>query len=144
MEVEINFWAVLLATVSSMVVGTIWYAKGVFGKTWAKLVKIDLNDKKMKEGAPKAIALTILVSFITAYVLAHLSFLSHEFFKNSFLQDSLTTAFWVWLGFTAARIITHDVFERRPAKLTFITITHEFVTIMVMGLIIGLMGAGQN
>src|SRR5688572_6162360 len=34
---EINYWAVLLATASSMAVGAIWYARGVFGTRWAKL-----------------------------------------------------------------------------------------------------------
>jgi hypothetical protein len=50
------------------------------------------------------------------------------------------TAFWAWLGFTASRIITHDAFEGRRKKLTLLTISHELVTFMVMGLIIGLMG----
>lgn len=50
-------------------------------------------------------------------------------------------AFWVWLAFTAARFITHDAIEGRPAKLTLFNISNEFVTIMVMGLVIGLIGA---
>jgi hypothetical protein len=138
-DVQINYLAVVLAMLSSMVVGSVWYAMPVFGKTWAKLAKIDLT----KKGAPvwQPIAVTAVVSLITAYVLAHVTFLSHQFFQNSFLADALSTAFWVWLGFTAARFITHDAFEGRPAKLTLINIAHELVTFMVMGLIIGLMGA---
>jgi hypothetical protein len=50
------------------------------------------------------------------------------------------TAFWLWLGFTAARFITHDAFEGRPMALTFLNVSLEFVTIMVMGLLIGLIG----
>ena len=88
--------------------------------------------------AAGAMAVTVLVSFISAYVLAHVTFLAHHFFQNSFLQDALSTAFWVWLGFTAARFITHDAFEMRPKALTFLNVAHEFVTFMVMGLIIGL------
>ncbi len=123
---------------SSMVVGSIWYARGVFGNTWIKLAKIDLK----KPGYPMWVPLvaTAVVSLITAYILAHVAFLSNKFFGNSFLQDSLTTAFWLWLGFTAARFITHDAFEGRPWKLTLLTISHEFVTILIMAAIIGLMG----
>ncbi len=138
MDVDINWLAVVLAMVSSMVVGMVWYAKGVFGTSWMKMV--GMTDKKAKQGSAQAIGITIVVSFITAYVLAHVIFLSHAYFQHSFLQDALTTAFWVWLGFTAARVITHDVFEQRPTKLTLMTISHEFVTIMLMGLIIGLFG----
>lgn len=138
MDVEVNWLAVVLAMVASMVVGMVWYAKGVFGTQWMKLV--GMTDKKAQAGSGRAIGVTIVVSLITAYVLAHVSYLSNSFFKNDFLQDALTTAFWMWLGFTAARVITHDAFEQRPTKLTALTISHEFVTFMAMGLVIGLIG----
>ncbi len=137
MNVEVNYLAVVLAMVSSMVVGAVWYAKPVFGKEWAKMV--GLTDKKMQEGAAQAMGITVVVSLVTAYVLAHVSFLSNQYFGNSFLQDSLTTAFWLWLGLTAARFITHDVFERRPAKLTLMNVAHELVTLLVMGGVIGVL-----
>lgn len=138
MEVQVNFLAVVLAMLSSMVVGSVWYARSVFGNTWIKLAKIDM---KRDDGSVfKPIAITAVVSLITAYVLAHVSYLSNQFSGNSFLQDSLTTAFWMWLGFTAARFITHDAFEGRPMKLTALNLGNEFVTIMGMGLVIGLMG----
>jgi hypothetical protein len=137
MEVPVNYLAVVLAMLSSLVVGSIWYARPVFGNTWMKLAKIDPD----KDGGSvfKPIAITMVVSLITAYVLAHVSYLSHSFFNNSFLQDALTTAFWMWLGFIAARFMTHDAFEGRPMKLTAINLANEFVTLMVMGLVIGLM-----
>jgi hypothetical protein len=141
MDVQINIWAVLLATLSSMVVGTIWYAQAVFGKAWIKLAKIDTS--KNRGSVLKPILITVVVSFITAYVLAHVSYLSNQFFNHSFLQDAVDTAFWLWLGFTATRFITHDAFEGRPTTLTLMTCAHEFVTIMIMGLIIGVMGVGQ-
>ena len=137
MGVQVNWLAVVLATASSMAVGAAWYARPVFGGVWARLVKLD--DKKLQQGAGQAIGITILASFLTAYVLAHVVYLSHAFFGNSFLQDALTTAFWLWLGLTAPRFITHDTFERRPFKLTFLNISHELVTLLVMALIIGLL-----
>lgn len=138
MEVQVNYLAVFLAMVSSMVVGAIWYSMSAFGREWAKLVK--LSDKQLREGNPKALGGTVVVSLITAYVLAHVTFLSHKFYGHeSFLQDALTTAFWLWLGLTAARMITHDLFERRPTKLTLLSIGHELVTLEVMALIIGLL-----
>lgn len=138
MEVQVNYLAVFLAMISSMVVGAIWYSKSVFGAQWQKLAK--LTDKQLLEGGAKPMVITAVVSLITAYVLAHVTFLSHQFYNHgSFLQDALTTAFWLWLGLTAARIITHNVFEHRPTKLTVLAVAHEFVTLEVMALIIGLM-----
>lgn len=138
MEVQVNFLAVLAAMLSSLVVGSTWYARSVFGNAWIKLAKIDMS--KNKGSVAKPIVITMVVSLITAYVLAHVTYLSNQFFDHSFLQDALATAFWMWLGFTAARFITHDAFEGRPAKLTLINISNEFVTLMVMGLTIGLIG----
>lgn len=136
MGVELNWLAVVLATLSTMVVGTIWYTPKVFGAKWEKLARI---DKKNMANPTVAIGTTLVVSFITAYVLAHVSYLSNSFFGNSFLHDAVTTAFWMWLGFTAARIITHDAFENRPRQLTLLTVSHELVTFLVMGVIIGLL-----
>lgn len=138
MDVQVNYVAVVLATLSSMVVGSVWYARSVFGNIWIKLARVDMSKNRGNVATP--IIVTFIVSLITAYVLAHVAYLSNQFFDHSFLQDTMSTAFWLWLGFTAARFITHDAFEGRPAKLTVLNISHEFVTIMIMGFIIGLMG----
>lgn len=136
MDVQISWLAVLLAVVAKMVVGMVWYSRSVFGDKWAKLVR--LSDKDMQEGSTRAIVKALLAGVLTAYVLAHVAYLSNAFFGNSFLQDSLTTAFWLWLGISAATVVTHDAFEQRPKALTVLTLANEFVTLMAMGLVIGI------
>lgn len=140
MDVEVNYVAVLLAGLSTMVVGAIWYSQGVFGKTWAGLAHVDLNRKPKPGEMAWLMGSTLVASLVTAYVLAHVVFLANYFFGNSFLQDSLTTAFWLWLGFTATRLYVHDAFESRRKKLTALASSYELVTVMVMALIIGSMG----
>jgi Protein of unknown function (DUF1761) len=138
MDVQVNLWAVFAAMASSMVIGSIWYSPKVFGKIWMKLARID--TKKDRGSIAKPLGVTVVVCLITAYVLAHVAYLSNQFFHHSFLQDTLTTAFWMWLGFSAARFITHDAFEGRPHKLTLINVSNDLLTIMVMALVIGLLG----
>lgn len=140
MSVEINNLAVLLAGASTMVIGAIWYSKAVFGTMWASLAHVNL-DRKMKKGEmPWIMGTTLIASLVTAFVLAHVAFLSNQFFGNSFLEDTLMTALWLWLGFTAARIYVHDAFETRRKKLTILSWGYELVTVMVMALIIGAIG----
>jgi hypothetical protein len=141
MNVEINYLAVLLAAVSSMVVGSLWYMPAAFGKAWMSMtgVKMDKNKGMTAKTAVWMYGSVFVASLVTAYVLAHVAFLSNKFFGNSFLHDALTTGFWLWLGFTAARIFTHDVFEGRRKKLTLLNGAHELVTVLVMALIIGLL-----
>lgn len=140
MEVDINYWAVLLAGLSSMLVGSVWYSMNTFGKTWAKLARVDLKKDIKTKQMVWLMASTLVASLITAYVLAHVTYLSNSIFDNSFLQDAFTTGFWLWLGLTATRFYVHDAFEGRPWKLTLLNVTHEFVTVMLMAAIIGLMG----
>ncbi len=139
MEVQINWLAVLLAALSTMIVGSAWYTKATFGSTWMKL--IGKTEKDLSKAGSTPIVLAVVASFLTAFVLAYFTYLASQFYGDdySYLQISLSTAFWVWLGFMAARFLTHDAFEGRPKKLTLITVGHELLTVLVMGLIIGLM-----
>lgn len=139
MDVQVNLLAVFLAAVSSMVVGAIWYSKSVFGNTWSKLAKVDLSKVPKASEMVWLMGSTFVASLLTAYVLAHVTYLSNQFFQHDFLQDALATGFWLWLGFVATRIYVHDAFEGRRKKLTVLNAAHELVTIMVMAYVIGLM-----
>lgn len=137
MEVNVNWLAVLLAGLSSMVVGAIYYAKPVFGRAWMKLANLD--EKKLG-GPGKAMAFAVVMSLVMAFVVAHVAAISRPFYEVSALSAALTTAFWLWLGISMTTVIIHDVFEHRPYKLTFITVAYQFFAMMAMGLIIGLFG----
>ncbi|WP_309103452.1 DUF1761 domain-containing protein [Microbacterium sp.] len=132
---EINYWAVLLATASSMLVGSVWYAPKVFGTRWSKLANVDMD--KPASSATMAIVTTVLVSFITAWVLAGATAIAWHFYGGSFFWGAVITAVTLWAGFTAARFITHDAFEGRPTALTTMNIAHELVTLLVMAILIG-------
>ena len=140
MDVVINYWAVLVAALVSMVVGAVWYARPVFGNTWGKLAKVKMDRNVGGNEMMWLLVGTLVASLVTAYVIAHVSYLSHTFFHNSFTWDAVATSFWLWLGLTAARLYVHDSFEGRPWKLTVLNATHELVTVVAMGLTIGLMG----
>jgi|SRR5690606_9029351 len=132
---EINYWAVLIATASSMIVGAVWYARGVFGARWAKLANVDIDGSS--RGVVWPIITTVIVSFITAWVLAGASSIAWHFYEGAYFWSAVVTAVTLWAGFTAARLITHDAFEGRSTKLTTLNIAHELVTILIMAVIIG-------
>ncbi len=140
MEVVVNYGAVVLAALSAMVVGSIWYMPSVLGNTWMKLAGIKPDKNFPKKDMAQLYIGALVTSLLTAYILAHVSFLSNSFYGNSFLQDTLSTAFWLWLGIMACRLWVHDSFEGRPRKLTLLNGANDLVTIIVMALIIGAMG----
>jgi len=142
MSVDINYWAVLLAAMSSMVVGSLWYMPAAFGKSWMKLTGVKPDRKNMKPGKMAWMYGSVFVaSLVTAYVLANITFLTQRFYGYSFLGAALATALWLWLGFTALRLYIHDTFEERSWKLTVLNGAHELLTVLIMALIIGAMGS---
>lgn len=137
MEVVLNYWAVAGAVVSSFVVGGIWYHPSVFGEMWRKLIGMD--KKTMKKGPePSAWVRTVLGALLQAYVLAHVTYLSAQFYTDvSWMGSALSSAFWMWLGFQLSMALTHDAFEQRPIKLTLLTAGNQLATLLAMGAIIG-------
>jgi hypothetical protein len=121
-----------------MVVGFVWYAKPVFGRRWMRLSGITEADTQ--KGAALPLIITFVVSFFTAAVLAGSAAIAQHFYNGSFFLNAVLTAVILWIGFTAARMITHDLFDRRPSSLTVLNLAHELVTVVVMGLIIGAFG----
>ncbi len=138
----INLWAVLLATLSSMVTGFLWYSRPVMGDRWMKLSGIT-EEQIAKSPVPAYIA-TIISSFVTALVLAGAASISQGFYGGNSLVNALLTALILFAGFTAARFITHDAFDRRPWSLTLLNLGYELITLVVMALIIGLFGVTEG
>ncbi|WP_210505624.1 DUF1761 domain-containing protein [Naasia sp. SYSU D00057] len=138
----INLWAVLLATLSSMVVGFVWYSRPVMGDRWMRLSGI--TDEQIAKSPVPAYIATIVASFVTALVLAGAASLSQAYYGGSSLVNALITALILFAGFTAARFITHDAFDRRPWALTLLNLGYELVTLVVMALIIGAFGVTQG
>jgi hypothetical protein len=127
-----------VAALSSFAVGMVWYAKPVFGSSWSKLT--GMTENKAKAGMAPAMIKAGVAGLLSAYVLAHVTYLSFMLLGNSFLSSALTTAFWLWLGVAATTILVHDSFEQRPVNLTLINIGNQLATMLAMGLVIGLMG----
>lgn len=133
MDISINYLAVLLAAVSSMIVGSVYYLPALFGNRLAALTGVDPN----KPARPAlTYVLTFLASAITAYVLAYMSALTLGFLHTQLVLPVFVTAFFLWLGFTAARMLVHDLFDGRGFRVFFITIGHELITVLVMAAII--------
>lgn len=135
---EINYWAVLIATVGSMIVGSLWYMPQTFGRRWAKLAGVEIdNPQTTAAQAWMPIIVSALMCFVTAWVLAGASAIAWHFYEGSFFIGTVVTAILLWAGFTAARFITHDSFEGRPTSLTVLNIAHEIVTVVVIAVLIG-------
>ncbi|MEX0881570.1 MAG: DUF1761 domain-containing protein [Candidatus Saccharimonadales bacterium] len=125
-NVDINIWAVLVAAVVSMVVGSFWYSKSLFGKEWAKLV-----GRKLEEmgGGGRGYAVAAVGALIQAYILAHFV----QYTGATTFWDGIVTGSWLWLGFVAVVIAVNMVFEGRSWALWKINAGYFLVVLLING-----------
>ncbi|WP_372937177.1 DUF1761 domain-containing protein [Seonamhaeicola sp.] len=152
-----NFLAILVAAISALVVGFIWYNPKVFGTTWMKAA--DMTEEKI-QGAN--MAKIFIMAFIFAVLLA-MSIIpmvihqmgafsltqgelgvqpSYEAFMADYANQFRTFKHGTFHGaiagiFVALPILgTNALFERKSAKYILINSGYWIVTLAIMGGII--------
>ena len=132
MAVEINYLAVLVAAVASMVIGGLWYSV-LFGKQWMKLMGFKAEDmSKMKTTAKQSYAIGFLSSLVMSYVLAHFV----DYTGSMTVVAGLQLGFWVWLGFTATLQLGSVLWEGKSWRLFFLNTAHSLVSLLAMAVIL--------
>lgn len=141
MNVEVNFLAIVVAAVASMVVGFLWYGKMLFGKQWMKLKGYSVESmKKEQKEMGKWYAVSAVLALVTAYVLSHVMTLAMNFYDYSELMTGVTTAFWMWLGFVMPVQATATIFsDKKNWSLFGIDTGYQLVSLLVMGVVIALL-----
>lgn len=132
---EINYWAVLIATMAAIVIGSIWYTPKVFGDRWKRWA--DVKDPQTTTEAWLPILVSIVLAFLLAWVLADSVAIAWHFYGGSYFSSAIVTGLTLWAGFTAGRLITHEVFMGRPSQLTILNVSYELVLVVVMSVVIG-------
>ena len=130
---DINYLAVLVAAISSMILGAIWYGP-LFMKAWMKQVGMTAKDlkKRKKKGSAKQMIGAFIMALVMAGVLA--AFIQYR--GDITLFTGICVAFWAWLGFTATVEMSRVLFERSSFKLFMINSGFNLVQLLIMGLII--------
>jgi hypothetical protein len=129
---KINYVAVLIATVASMVIGFLWYSPILFGNAWMKQRGVKMEE--MSGGSPFTYFLTALTQLAGAFVLALLLT----------LVDHVTIGTGITIGLLigisiSVKIGMNYLFEGSKLGLYFITIGYHLVSYVVAGLILGWM-----
>ncbi len=126
----INWPAVIVAALSSFMLGGIWYNPKVFGTAW--MVDSKLTQEEIKTShMGKTFGFAALFSLISSANLA------------AFLAAPTTTTGWgATAGFLAgiwtfAAIATHSLFEMKSWRHIFINGLYSMVSLTLMGAILG-------
>ena len=127
---DVNWIAVLLCAVSSLVLGGLWYSPPVFAKPWQRAA--GLSDEQAASGNMAVIlGSAFLLSLIAAAIFA--MFLG----RNFGLGPAFGAGFSAGLCWVGASFGINYLFERRPLKLWLINAGFHTLQFTLFGLILG-------
>jgi len=129
--VSINYFAVILCGIISLVIGGIWYGP-VFSKLWMKQYNFTEEDLKKDFNPVRTFGLTVIGHILMALVLAYMISLTNA---NS-IQDGIRISLSCWLGFIATSMFVNNLFARKSITLFFIDSGYQLVNMLVFGIIL--------
>jgi len=142
--VPVNYWAILVCGVASMILGFLWYGP-LFGKMWMGYMGIDpsemekmRNDPAAKRAMYRSYLLAFIGALLMAFVLAHALIFAASYMNVSGVSAGLQAAFWNWLGFIAPVTLGGVLWERKPWGWWILMNAYYLVQLIIMGLILAL------
>lgn len=128
-----EYLAILLSAVASMIVGSLWYGP-LFGKSWMELqgfTKKDIEAGKKMNMAPY---------YLAAFIMSALNALVLDWFISatgiSSIYGALTLGALVWLGFYVTTLSSSIIWEGKPFKLFILNISYGLVMFLIISAII--------
>jgi hypothetical protein len=129
---EVNWIAVALCAVSSLLLGGLWYSPALFARAWQ--TSAGLSDEQARSG-------NMAVIFGGAFLLSLVAAAVFAMFLGTGMSVGAATAagFSAGLCWVAASYGINYLFERRPLKLWAINGGYHVLQFTLFGLILGLM-----
>ena len=129
-SVSINPWAVLVAALSTFVIGGVWYSPILFARQW--MAAASLTAQEVESGnMAKILGGALVLELVMAANLA--AFLSGP---PNVVWGMIAGAL-VGLGWVSLALGVIYLFEHRPFKLWLINSGYQLVSFVVMGAILG-------
>ncbi|MEM8566623.1 MAG: DUF1761 domain-containing protein [Bacteroidota bacterium] len=123
----LNWLAIVVATISTFVIGAIWYGP-VFGKVWMQengFTEEDLKEANMAKIYGTAFILELVMAVNLALFLKGLS-----------VQDGLLYGFFTGFGWVAMAMGVNYLFSRNSIRLWFIDSFYFVISFTLMGAIL--------
>lgn len=130
-EVDLNYFAILIAGISSIVVSVIYYAPPLLGKIWMKEMDIkQINTEAQTKGYLISLASGLLSSFVLAHFV--------DYAGVSTWQEAIELAIWIWAGFVVSTLSIKVAWGKDSEKLFLIAAGNHLISLTIMSLILAL------
>ncbi len=132
---SVNYWAVLVSAIVSMVIGSIWYGP-LFGKLFMREMGMDKWSKEKQNEMKKGMALSYLGQFVASLVMFYFVAVLMIGIGNMTLRASLLMGALVWVGFVVP-IKLGDAIWGGKKVLFLLGIGNMLITLLAACAIIG-------
>jgi hypothetical protein len=137
---EVNYLAIFVCGIVSLIFGSLWYGP-LFGKMWQEMTgwhHLDAAKREaMKKGTMKSVLLALVASLVMAYILSHVITFASTYSKEAVsLGTGLQTAFWMWFGFVAPITVGGVLWEGKPWKLWIFNNAYHLIQFLIFGAIL--------
>lgn len=129
---SINWLAVVVCVVVSMVSGSLWYNPKTLFPAWWKAIGRSENDAPGTQNMGIVWGLTVLSSFVQAASVAFMI----KAMGSMTLGSGALAGFMLWLGFVASTGLTNKLFTGQ-LKAWVIETGNHFVNFLLFGAILG-------
>ena len=141
---SINWFAVVLCVVASMVIGGVWFGPKSFFPAWWKAVgktgEPTMGGSSDTPGASLGMAVVwggvIFAALVQAVFMSMMVHAMGSMSGGATLVSGALTGFLIWLGFVASSSLTNKLFADR-LKAWVLEQGNHLITFVVMGAIIG-------
>ena len=133
---EVDPVAAIVAVLSTMVVGSIWYAPQVFGEMWRKSAGLSKKEMESKEGMAAMFGGTIVFNLFTVWFLAAVMIATGT---EGIMNGALFGAVF-GLVFAAFPHAVHAFFERKDTMYMAINGGHNIANFAVMAAVLAAFG----
>jgi hypothetical protein len=143
--IQLNWIAILVAVVANFIFGALWFMP-LFGKAWAKEMKIDMAGPKPPSSVMiKGMVIMVIGNFLMAFVFSHNIAVWDSATWNAGpspwpeAQRATMAALFTWLGFYVPQDLGRIAWEGGTWKLFFINTVYHFLSLLIAAMILVMM-----
>jgi hypothetical protein len=134
----VNWLAVIVCVVVSMISGTIWYSPRTFFPAWWKGIGKGDSQPGIQGNMGRTWALTVVSSFVQATAMAFMVNAMGGLMSTGVTAASgAGTGFMLWLGFIAPTNLVNKLFAGHGFKVWAIEAGNHLVNLLLFGAILG-------
>ena len=133
-SISINYLAILVGAILSMVIGAVWYGP-LFGKKWMEIIGVSTLDpeanKKMQKAYMPMYGVQFILTLFQVLVLAHL-------IADTTLVGGTERALWIWAAFVVPTLAGAVMWTNEKQKRARFLIQggYQLVIFVVFGLLL--------